>query len=72
MISLQQGARKNPEVIVKIMRWILIACFVGVCLALMWQARLEILKEAPLEELARSGMPIIIELKMNVNTQNFQ
>jgi hypothetical protein len=38
----------------------------------MWQARLEILKEAPLEELARSGMPIIIGLKMNVNTQNFQ
>jgi hypothetical protein len=57
---------------VKIMRWILIACFVGVCLALMWQARLEILKEAPLEELARSGMPITIELKANVNTQNFQ
>ena len=72
MISLQQGERENPEVIVKIMRWILIACFVGVCLALMWQARLEILKEAPLEELSRSGMLITIGLNVNVNTQKFQ
>ena len=72
MISLEQGARKTPEVIVKIMRWILIACFVGIFLALVNQAISEILKEAPPEELARSGMPIIIELRVNVNTQKFQ
>ena len=72
MISLQQGARKNPEVIVKIMRWILIACFVGICLALMWQATSETLKEAPPEKLARSGMPITIGLEVNVITQKFQ
>jgi hypothetical protein len=72
LISLEQGARKTPEVIVNIMRWILIACFVGICLGLMWQATSETLKEAPPEELARSGMPIIIGLRVNVNTQKFQ